>query len=83
MADFFENSSTQPRTIGNLLLAVGIFFLLVGAPLVAYGVSLPSTVENEMLPFILLLCGVLISASGLAMVVLGVKLRGRRHHPAA
>ena len=27
--------------------------LLLAAPMVAYGVSLPSTIENEMLPFIL------------------------------
>jgi len=74
MAGVFEYSSTRPRTIATVLLAIGAAFLLLAAPLVAYGVSLPSTVENEMLPFILLLCGLLIGASGLAMVLIGARL---------
>ena len=79
MAGIFEYSSTQPRTIGAVLLAVGAAFLLMGVPMIAYGLTLPSTIENEMLPFIVLLCGVLIGGSGLAMLTLGVKLR--RRHP--
>jgi hypothetical protein len=81
MAGVFEFSSTRPRTIGAVLLAVGLFFLLLAAPMIAYGVSLPSTVENEMLPFILLLCGLLTGGCGLAMLAIGVRLRSR--YPAA
>ena len=81
MAGFFDYSSTPPRRIAALLLAVGGIFLLLGVPLVAYGAALPSTFENEMLPFIMLLCGVLVTASGLAMLVIAVKLR--RRFPAA
>lgn len=81
MAGFFEYSSTQPRTIATVLLGVAAGFLLLGVPMIAYGVALPSTIENEMLPFILLLCGLLITASGLAMLAIGVKLR--RRYPVA
>ncbi len=77
MAGFFEYSSTRPRTISTVLLAVGGAFLLMGLPLVGYGFSLPSTMENEMLPFILLLCGLMLTGFGLAMVVIGAKVRRR------
>jgi hypothetical protein len=77
MAGAFEYSSTRPRTLANLLLVIGAAFVLLGAPMVIYGVSLPSTVENEMLPFILLLCGLLIGVSGLALLAIGVRLRSR------
>lgn len=80
MAGFFEYSSTRPRTISNVLLGVGTAFLLLGAPLTAYGLSLPSTLENEMLPFILLLCGLMLNGFGLAMLVVGVRVR--RQYPA-
>ena len=80
MAGIFEFSSTRPRTISNLLLGVGSGFLLMGAPLTAYGVSLPSTLENEMLPFILLLCGLMLNGFGLAMLVAGIRIR--RRYPA-
>ncbi len=80
MADFFEFSSTRPRTISNLLFGVGAGFLLLGTPLTVYGVSLPSTLENEMLPFILLLCGLMLNGFGLAMLVVGVRIR--RQYPA-
>ena len=81
MAGFFDYSSTKPRTISNLLLIVGAGFLALGAPLIAYGFSLPSTVENEMLPFILLLCGLMLGASGLGLLAIGVRVR--RRFPAA
>jgi uncharacterized membrane protein len=81
MAGFFDNSSTRPRTVAWLILVVGLVFLLGGGPLVAYGISLPSTMENEMLPFILLLCGVLLCGIGMGLVILGVKVR--RRYPSA
>ena len=80
MAGFFEFSSTRPRTISNVLLGVGAGFLLLGTPLVVYGLSLPSTLENEMLPFILLLCGLMLNGFGLAMLVVGWRIR--RQYPA-
>lgn len=81
MAGFFDYSSTKPRTISNLLLAVSTGFLLLGGPLIAYGVSLPSTVENEMLPFILLLCGLMLAVTGVGLLVIAVRVR--RRFPAA
>ena len=77
MAGVFENSSTRPRTIATVLLVIGVVFLLMAAPLISYGVSRPSTVENEMLPFILLLCGLLIGAVGLGMVIIGARVTRR------
>lgn len=81
MAGAFEFSSTRPRTISNVLLAVSVLFLLLAAPMIAYGVSMPSTVENEMLPFILLLCGMVTGFCGVGMLVIAVRLR--RRYPAA
>ncbi len=80
MAGFFEFSSTRPRTISNVLLGVSAGFLLLGTPLTVYGLSLPSTLENEMLPFILLLCGLMLNGFGLAMLVVGWRIR--RQYPA-
>lgn len=77
MADIFEYSSTRPRTLSTVLLIIGAFFLLLGAPMVVYGLSLPSTVENEMLPFILLLCGLVIGGTGAGMLAIGAGLRHR------
>ena len=77
MAGFFDYSSTRPRTISTVLLVIGAAFLLMGLPLVAYGFSSPSTLENEMLPFILLLCGMMLTVSGLGMLAIGVKVRLR------
>lgn len=78
MADIFAFSSTKPRTISTLLLAVSALFLFLGAPLMVYGLSNPSTPENEMLPFILLLCGVLLCATGGGMLAIGLGLRRKR-----
>ena len=77
MADFFAYSSTKPRTLGNVLLCTGLLFLALAGPLVVYGWSLPSTVENEMRPFIALLCGLTIGVTGLGMLVAGVRIRMR------
>ena len=77
MAGVFDFSSTRPRTISTVLIVVGAVLLLLGGPMIVYGVSQPSTVENEMLPFILLLCGMLICAGGLGMLAIGVRLRFR------
>jgi hypothetical protein len=80
MAGFFEYSSTPPRTIATVLLIVGAAFLLMATPMVVYGFSLPSTLENEMLPFILLLCGMVMGGAGLALMVIGARVR--RRYPA-
>lgn len=81
MADIFTFSSTKPRTISTTLLMVGALFLLLGAPMIAYGASSPSTVENEMLPFILLLTGLVVGFCGLGMFAIGLTVR--RRYPAA
>lgn len=77
MAGIFAYSSTRPRTISRVLLVIGAVFLLMGLPLVAYGFTHPSTLENEMLPFILSLCGLMLTATGLGMLVIGVRVRLR------
>lgn len=78
MAGAFEFSSTKPRTISTLLLAVSALFLALAAPLLVYGFSNQSTPENEMLPFILLLCGLMLGSTGLGMLAIGLNLRRRR-----
>lgn len=77
MADAFDFSSTRPRSLSNLLLVIGAAFLLLAAPMLVYGFSLPSTLENEMFPFIMLLCGGLIAFCGLGMLAIGVRIRMR------
>jgi hypothetical protein len=77
MAGIFDYSSTPPRTISTVLLIIGAAFVMLGAPMVVYGLSLPSTLENEMLPFILLLCGLVIGGSGTGMLVIGARIRHR------
>ena len=77
MADFFAYSSTKPRTMGNVLMFTGLLFLALGGPLVVYGWSMPSTIENEMRPFIALLCGLTVGVTGLGMLAAGLRIRMR------
>lgn len=78
MAGAFEFSSTKPRTISTLLLAVSALFLALAAPLLVYGFSNQSTLENEMLPFILTLCGLMLASTGIGLLVIGIRVRRRR-----
>lgn len=75
MPDYFTYSSSNPKTVALVLLVIGALFELGAAPLIAFGISRPSTPENEMLPFILLLCGLMLAATGAGLLAIGVRLR--------